>query len=113
MPLETLGTGLSLPVPHLDLIVPIDHVEADWKGVDDQVRELSLLPDLPGSRGQLIRKVFGQQGGVEKRTEQFTDPFGHLAMRRAEVPRRQQVEGAEAMARPQNRDPERTGGGRG
>ena len=43
---QPLGAGLPLPVPDLDAVVAVDHVEPDRQAVDDEAGEAALLLDL-------------------------------------------------------------------
>src|SRR5262249_12572739 len=59
---EPLGAGLAFPVPALDAVVPVDHVETEWQAVDDEAGEAPMLLDLARLCRHLTREIGRELG---------------------------------------------------
>src|SRR5690349_16929740 len=64
-------TDLTLPIPELNPIVAVHHIQADRQAIDDEADEAALLLHLSRLGGHLDGKVGGQGHRGEERSEQI------------------------------------------
>ena len=81
VPAQPLGARLPLPVPALDAVVAVHHVEAKRQAVDDQAGEAAVLLDLAGLRGHLAGEIGRELDRGEVGRQEIGDDRQHLEIR--------------------------------
>ena len=74
---EPLGARFAAPVPELNPVSPVDHVQTHRQAVNDQRGEPALFRDLPRPARHLERQILGQGDRIEERGQQVLQQGHH------------------------------------